>query len=158
MSQQTNISAALVRTAQAINTMAGRVGTLASLTTAEKNNLVAALNEVKAIADAASSTGGAAIDDLATATDTTWSSTKIQSQITAAITAIINGAGTDSDTLKELADQITALAQADNGLLSFAAEQTLTAPQQLQGCTNLGIGDPAHDFTADVTGTLSAGL
>lgn len=155
MSQQTNISAALVRTAQAINTLAGRVGTLTSLTTTEQSNLVAALNEVKGLVDAIDA---ASINDLVTATDSTWSSTKIQSQINAAITALINGAGTDSDTLQELADQITALAQADNGLLSFSVAQSLDAAEQLQGCTNLGIGDPTHDFTGDVTATLNTGL
>ncbi|OQY18135.1 MAG: hypothetical protein B6I36_07690 [Desulfobacteraceae bacterium 4572_35.1] len=155
MSQQTNISAALVRTAQALNTVAGRVGTLASLNTTEKTNLVGALNEVRDLALASS---GAGINDTVTATDSAWSSTKIVEQINAAVAAIINGAAGDSDTLSELATQITALAQADNGLLSFAAEQTLDAGEQLQGCTNLGIGDPTHDYTADVTSTLNSGL
>lgn len=154
MSQQTNISAALVHIAQAINTVSGRVGTLAALNTTDKTNLVAALNEVKGLITGA----GAVIDDAATATDTVWLSSKIVSQINTAVAALLGGAGGDDDTLAELANQIAALAQADNGLLSFAAEQTLTAPQQLQGCANLGIGDPAYAFIDDVTDTLSAGL
>lgn len=154
MSQQTNIASAFLRLVTSINTLSGRVGTLASLTTTDKTNLVSALNEVKALVGAA----GVQIDDLATATTTTWSSSKIQSQITAAITALIGGSDTANDTLKELADQITALAQADNGLLSFTAVQTLTAPQQLQGCTNLGIGDPTHDFVPAIEASLNSGL
>jgi hypothetical protein len=30
----------------------------------------------------------------------------------------------------------------------FDASQTLTTPQMLQACTNLGIGDPDTDFLA----------
>jgi purine nucleoside permease len=99
-----------------------------------------------------------AIDDAATAANKVWSSTKTQAQITAAINALINGAGVNSDTLQELANQITALAQADNGLLSFAAAQALNAAQKLQACQNLGIGDPDHDFVPAIEAALNAGL
>ncbi len=154
MTQQTNIAAAFLRVASAINTIAGRVGLLSSLSTTDKTNLVAAINEVKGlIPDAA-----AVIDDAATATGKTWSSTKIQSQINTALQSLLGGADGSSDSLKELADQIAALAQADNGLLSFSQGQALTASQQLQGCTNLGIGDPAHDFVAGIESVLSVGL
>lgn len=154
MSQQTNIAAGLLRLVNAINTLSGRVGTLASLTTTDKTSLVAALNETKALIGAA----GAAIDDGVTATGTTWSSSKIQTQITAAITAVVAGAPGAQDTLAELAAQITALAATDATLLSFGGAQTLTAPQQLQGCTNLGIGDPDHNFVTAIETGLSAGL
>lgn len=154
MSQQTNIAAALLRCVTAINAVSGRAGTLSSLTTTDKTNLVAALNEVKASIGAP----GVQINDAATATTTTWSSTKIQAQVTAAVTALINGSPAAQDTLAELAAQITALAAADNGLLSFAAAQTLTAPQQLQGATNLGLGDPAHDYVPAIVANLAAGL
>lgn len=154
MSQQTNIAAAFLRCVTAINALAGRVGSLAGLSTTDKTNLVAALNEVKAAIPA----NAAVIDDLSTVTNKTWSSTKIQTQITAAITALISGAPGAQDTLGELAAQITALSQADNGLLSFTTAQVLTAPQQLQGCTNLGIGDPAFDFVPAIATNLSAGL
>lgn len=154
MSQQTNIASGLLRLVTAINTLSGRVGTLASLTTTDKTSLVAALNETKALIGAA----GAAIDDGVTATGTTWSSSKIQTQITAAITAVIAGAPGAQDTLAELAAQITALAAVDASLLSFGGAQTLTTPQQLQGCTNLGIGDPAHNFVTAIESGLSAGL
>lgn len=154
MSQQTNIAAALLRLTNAANALSGRIGTLTSLTTTDKTNLVAALNEVKASVPVLSSI----INDVATTTGTTWSSTKIQAQITAAITALVNGAPGAQDTLAELAAQITALAQADSGLLSFAQAQTLTTAQQLQGCNNLGIGDPAHNYVTAIETNLAAGL
>jgi type V secretory pathway adhesin AidA len=100
----------------------------------------------------------AVIDDAATANNKVWSSNKTQTQITAAITAVINGAGVDSDTLKELADDITALAQADNGLLSAIAVQAFTDPQKQQACANIGIGDPFHDFVPAIEAALNAGL
>ena len=128
----------------------GNAGDLSALHTSAKSNLVAALNEVKD----ALGTAGAAIDDAAVAAGTTWSSSKITTQINASITALINGAPSASDTLKELADQITALAQADAGLLSFAQPQTLSSQQKTQGCANLGIGEPETDFVA----TFNAGL
>lgn len=151
--QNANIAAAFLRHTSAINTISGRVGTLSTLTTTDRTSLVAALNELKTLV--ASSSG---INDAATGTGSTWSSTKIQNQINAAVTAIINGSPASADTLKELADQIVALAQADNGLLSFTQTQTLTAAQQLQACTNLGIGDPATDFVAAIEATLASGL
>lgn len=122
--------------------------------------LVAALNAVDTKAAAAFAAAGSAaqIDDAATANNKTWSSTKIQTQITAAITALINGAPGAQDTLAELAAQITGLTQADAGLLSFAVAQALTAPQQLQACTNLGIGDPDHNYVTAIDAALNAGL
>jgi hypothetical protein len=142
MSQQTNIAAAFLRLTSAANALSGRLGTLSGLNTADKTSLVAALNEVKASVPVLSSL----INDAATATGTTWSSTKIQTHITAAITALVNGAPGAQDT------------QTDGGLLSFSQAQTLTPAQQLQGCANLGIGDPAHDYLPAITAGLSAGL
>lgn len=152
--QQANIAAAFLRLTQASNTLAARVGPLTSLNTQEKGSLVAALNEVRA----AIPTLTALIDDAAASTSTTWSSAKIQERIASAITALISGADGASDTLKELADQIVALTQADQGLLSFNASQELTPMQQAQACSNLGIGDPAYDFVPAIEAALSSGL
>lgn len=152
--QQSNISAAFLRVVAAINAINGRLGTLSSLSTADKTSLVNALNEVKASIPVLSTF----IDDFANSTSKTWSSTKIQSQINSAITALINGSDAANDTLKELADRITALAQADGGLLNFTQAQTLTAAQQLQGCTNLGIGDPAFSYVPGIESALNVGL
>lgn len=59
---------------------------------------------------------GAQIDDTDMTSEATWSSDKIQLEITRAIRQIINGADPDSDTLKELAEQLKRLAEADAGL------------------------------------------
>ena len=58
-------------------------------------------------------------------------------ELTQAITDLINGADADSDTLKELADKITALAQADNGLVNATQAQSFTVEQQKQARTNI---------------------
>lgn len=154
MTQQALLKAAFVRIVGAINALKGAQGNLSDLTTTGKANLVAALNEVKNSIPPA----GAMIDDAGSGTNKTWSSNKIQSQITAAITALISGSPEASDTLKELAEQIAALSQADNGLLSFAAAQALNATQKLQACNNLGVGDPAYNYVADIEANLAAGL
>lgn len=152
--QQANIAAAFLRVVQSANTLSANIGDLSSLTTTNKANIVAALEEVKGLIPTLSSV----IDDAKTQNTTTWSSTKIQAQITAAITALISGAPEAQNTLGELAAQITALSQTDAGLLSFDAAQTLTADQKLQGCNNLGIGDPAHNYVTAIEASLNTGL
>lgn len=100
----------------------------------------------------------AILDDATTGAAKGWSSTKIQAQINSAITALIGGADINNDTLNEIAARITANANTDLGKLSFAAAQTLTTAEMLQGSTNLGIGNPDFDFTVTIAATLRAGL
>lgn len=155
MSQQTNIAAAFLRITNAVMALHGRIGNLASLSTTNKSNLVAALNELHGLLGSS----GAVIDDLATNTSTVWSSSKVQSQITSAITALVAGAPGAQDTLAELAAQITALAAVDQLLVSVGGAQTFTDPQKIQGCENLGIGDPTHNYvTAIDTALTGSGL
>lgn len=59
-------------------------------------------------------------------------------ELTQAIVDLINGADADSDTLKELADKITALAQADNGLVNATQAQSFTVEEQKQARDNIG--------------------
>ncbi|GEM_PF-6083407 len=113
--------------------LAGKTGDLGTLNTVQKSDVVSALNEVNAKASAA-----AVIDDNQTGPASTWSSQKISSSVTAAVTAVVAGAGEDSDTLKELADHVSALAQADAGLVSAAGVQTFTVSQKTQGRQNIG--------------------
>lgn len=136
----------------------GKVGTLSSLNTTAKSSLVAALNELKS--DLASFSQ---INDSATGDTASWSAQKIQAQIDAAVTLLVNGAGADDNTLKELADRITALAQADTGLVSAAAAQTFTPAQKTQALANIGaaaaadLGDiAAADFVAAVNAAYNA--
>lgn len=90
------------------------------------------------------------INDAVSSAVETWSSTKISNEIVKAFNAVIGGAGVDSDTLKELADKIAALAQADNGLLSLVVAQAFTIAQQAQGRANLGLGALATQNTVSI--------
>jgi hypothetical protein len=152
---ETRLKAALTAIATDIKTHATNQGALATLTTATKASLVAALNELKAAIDAVAGAAGAQIDDATTATNKTWSSTKISSSITASINALLDNAPAAFDTLKELSDQLaadqSALAAITNGLsnrLRFDAIQALTAPQMAQAAANLGLGNPDADLAA----------
>jgi len=147
----TDLATRIATEATALRTLVnGNAADLSALNTTAKTNLVAALNEVKSLIPS----GTASISDGSTSGTTTWSSTKINEQINLAITNLINGAGTNSDTLKELADQIAALVQADNGLVNFTSAQTLTAGQKTQACSNIGVGEPETDFVASFNADL----
>lgn len=141
-----------------------KMGDLASLTTSAKASLVAALNELKgSIAGA-----GAVINDTAASTSAVYSSQKTTDLINASVSALVNGSPAALDTLQELA---TALGSDPNfaatvttslgNRLRVDAAQTLTAPQQAQGQSNLSvygkadIGDPTTDFVAVLTAALA---
>ena len=155
------LEARVVALAQAIGTdvktLTTAVGSLGSLTTTAKSNLVAAINEI-ALA-AASATG---IDDGVTSGASTWSSNKISSEISGAVSDLVGGAGAALDTLKELADALgndpsfaTTIATQIANRVRFDDAQVLTSPQQAQARANIGaqsaaaIGDPDHDLVAD---------
>lgn len=140
----------------------GKIGTLSTLNTTQKASLVQALNELKSNLDSFSQ-----IDDTKTAADTIWSSQKTSDAITAAITAILDGADGANDTLKELADRISAEIQArastDAQLVGVGAAQTFTDTEKAQGRANIGaqsaaeIGDvSAADFVAAVNSAFNA--
>ena len=110
-------------------------GVLSSLPTAAKNNLVSAIAEVYTMASGGSS----------------------QAAIDAAINNLRNelraGAGAALDTFAEVAAQLqadesaaAALATAINNRVRFDEAQNLSAAQQLQACTNIGIGNPDVDL------------
>jgi chemotaxis protein histidine kinase CheA len=135
-------------------------GLLSNLNTTAKANVVAAINEVLAAVGGA----GAAINDTAGngATTVTWSADKIFDSIEAAKVAVtnslVNGAAAALDTLSELATALgndanfaATMATSLTKRIRFDAVQTLTAPEQLQACTNIGVGDPAHNFVTDYT-------
>lgn len=77
MSLVTNLSDLATAIATDIKDHASRIGNLASLGTTNKSSLVGAINEVR---DAAANATG--IDDNTTTTVSTWSSSKINTQIT----------------------------------------------------------------------------
>lgn len=133
-------------------------GSLGSLTTMTKTNLVAAINEVRALAAAASGGGGAVINDAGTTTADVWSASKIQSVVTAASTAtkneLTNGASAALDTLQELAAALgndanyaATVAGQIAKRVRFDAAQTLTAPEKTQVLANIGAAS-SDDYTA----------
>ena len=148
--QQQRITELAQAIAQDIKLLTTNQGSLTTLTTTNKTSLVAALNELKTAIASASN-----INDTATNTSATWSSQKINTTINNAVTALVNGAGTTLDTLKELSD---ALGNDANFAATIAAQmgkrvrvdaaQTFTVAEQAQGCSNLGIGDPNTNLLA----------
>jgi hypothetical protein len=151
--------AAIVADANGLRTS---IGTLTSLSTTAKANLVAAINEVKSVADAAAG-GGVSINDAATNTTQTWSSSKINGDITSAVSALVNAAPGTLDTLDELAAALgddanfastvtTALAAR---LRVDTAAQGLTGTQQSNALTNLGLAFSSADFAADYNAAVA---
>ncbi len=158
MSLETQIIALAQAIGADIKDVRTKQGDLTSLTTVAKGNLVAAINELKA----ALASAGAAINDAATngATTVTWSADKIFDTIEAAKLAVksdlTNGAAAALDTLSELAAALgndpgfaATMATALTNRVRYDAVQTLTAPQQLQACSNIGVGDPERNFATD---------
>ena len=137
---------------QVNNTLKGNQGDLTKLSTADKTSLVNALNELKTTIDNKTS-----INDSQNTTANTWSATKISNEIATAITNLINGADASSDTLKELADKITALAQADNGLVSANQSQAFTEQQKAQARSNIDVYSKAEigDINTNFVNTIN---
>lgn len=144
-----------------------------ALTTTEKTTLIGAINELDAAVksnDGDISTINSAltalqtklngiIDDTSASTTKVYSSSKVESQITAAKQAVKNdllgGAGAAYDTLKELADlietnktAIEALQTIAAGHVKYDAAQKLTDEQKAQARTNIGaVAASEIDFT-----------
>lgn len=165
-SQVQSLATRIATECKSIRTLVnGNAANLSALTTTDKTNLVAALNELKGLIDGI--TVGAAINDSASSTTTTYSSDKINDLVTTAIAGVINSAPTALDTLDELAaalgDDSNFAATVTNSLANRVrvdAAQGLTAPQQLQARDNINvyskteIGDPTTDFVT----TFNTGL
>lgn len=149
--------------------MNGNVVDLSALKTSNKNNLVAALNEIKAALDSVVGSGGATINDaLSDSTEQTWSITKITSEITAAINGLVAGAPGALDTIAELAAAFnndpnviaTITAALSNRVRTDINTQGLTLTQKQNARTNIGafgedeIGNPDTNFVAVFTAGL----
>lgn len=104
MTLQTNLQNLTTRIATEFKALRAVTGGLASLTTTQKTSLVAAINELDAAIDALAA-GSGAINDGATSTSTTWSSTKTA----ASIAALINDAGTSGAATTYSIDKVLAL-------------------------------------------------
>ena len=99
MSLQTRIESLVIRIAQEFNTLNGKTGTLASLTTTDKSSLVAAINELQSAV-----VTGTGIDDANVALTTTYSSTKIVTLLDTLKTEILGGA--DAPMVEEAAPSL----------------------------------------------------
>lgn len=148
--QQERITALAQAVAADIKRLTTNQGTLTALTTADKTSLVNAINELKT--SIANTTN---INDTSTSTSATWSSNKINASINNAVSALVNGAGTTLDTLKELSGALgndanfsATIATQMGKRVRVDAPQTFTVAEQAQGCANLGIGNPDTDFVA----------
>ena len=148
--QQERITSLAQAIAADIKRLTNNQGTLTALTTTDKTSLVNAINELKSSINNATN-----INDTSTSTSATWSSAKINSSINNAVSAVVNGASTTLDTLKELADALgndanfaTSIATQMGKRVRVDAAQTFTVTEQAQGCANLGIGNPDTDFVA----------
>lgn len=138
------ISALATQIGSDIKTLIAHDGDLSALTTQQKASLVLALNELKAGLTAVEGKVGAQIDDSSSGTDKTWSASKINSAITEAVNALINGAPETLDTIKEVADAIqtnkdaiTAIQQVAAGHVKYDGAQVLTSEQKTQARTNI---------------------
>ncbi|MCL4778905.1 MAG: hypothetical protein KJ049_01840 [Gammaproteobacteria bacterium] len=162
MSLTTRIESLVIRVAQEFNDVRAKTGNLANLTTTDKSNLVAAINELQAAVAASG-----AIDDAQITTTTTYSSSKIVALLDALKAEILGGADAAYDTLVEIqqllqngTSGLDALLAAVNNRVRFDAAQTLTAPEQAQARSNIGavsasdVGDTDTDFVAVFEGAL----
>lgn len=158
MTMETRLIALAQAIGADIKALTTKQGDLTSLATTAKGNLVAAINEIYGLLGSY----GAIIDDVAGDGDTsvTWSADKIHDSIEAAKLAVksdlTNGAAAALDTLSELAAALgndpsfaATMATALTNRVRYDAVQTLTAPQQLQACSNIGVGNPERDFATD---------
>lgn len=154
MSLQSQLQSLITSIATDIKALLANQGNLTTLNTTTKTSLVAALNELKTSINSIDLTALIS-DSTASSTTKTYSIDKINSQISAAVSALVAGAPTALDTLNELA---TAIASDESGIaglvtavgnrIRYDAAQSLTSPQQIQACQNLGVGDPTTDLAA----------
>ena len=162
MSLATRIESLVIRVAQEFNDVRAKTGNLANLTTTDKSNLVAAINELKAAVVSSSE-----IDDANIAISSTYSSSKIVTLLDALKSEILGGADAAYDTLLEIQQLLQngttgldALLAAVNNRVRFDAAQTLSAPEQAQARSNIGavavsdVGDTDTDFVAVFEGAL----
>lgn len=168
MSLSTNVTDLATRVAteaKALRTLInGNAADLSALTTTAKSNLVAAINEI----DAALGSAGASINDAATNATETWSSSKINSEIGAGVSALVDAAPTTLDTLNELAAALgddPSFATTVTTALGLrvrvdTAAQGLDGTQQSNARTNIGAVAAADvgSTTANYVTTFEAGL
>nr|DAQ83309.1 MAG TPA: hypothetical protein [Caudoviricetes sp.] len=133
-----------------VSALATRIGTECKTLHGETTKNASAVSALQTkVGNLETITNKSEIDDTQVATNKTYSSSKISSEITAAKQAVkddlLNGAGAAYDTLKELGDAIDAnksaidaLKEVAAGHVKYDAAQSLTNEQQKQGRDNIG--------------------
>ena len=153
-----------------VKNLTNSIGVLANLTTTEKTNLVASINELKSDLGSIDLTG--LIDDAATSgTDVTYSVDKILDLLDTLKSDILGGIpSTALDTIKELADFLAdntvagGLVEQLGNRVRVDAAQSFDSTKQAQGRSNIGaasagdltslanaIGNADHNFVTDYT-------
>lgn len=134
----------------------GNAADLTGLSTTTKTSLLAAINEVKAQADALAGAGTVAINDTTASTTSVYSSTKTDTSIAAAVSALVASSPAALDTLNELATALgndaafaTTTATALGNRVRYDTAQTLTGPQKTQALANIGAATAAQGTLAD---------
>ena len=146
-----------------INTLINSIGTLNSLSTTDKSNLVNAINEVFTIAQ----NGSTVINDsLTTSTSKTYSIDKIKSEIISANNTLkselLGGVPqTAWDTITEIANYIASDQTATSGLITSVsnrvsytqpdgktATEKLQARQNIEAYGSVELGNPDTDLVA----------
>lgn len=128
MTLEERLIAAMQAVADEFKLVYSKLGDTGTLTTTDKASLVAAINELESFAV----TGHFNVDP--------------NGEIAALKTALINGAGTDYDTLHEIynsnlldANGLVALLTSVNNLVRYDAVQALTDTQKTTARTNIGV-------------------
>ena len=165
----TNLTTRIATETKAIKTLLnGNSADLSSLTTTDKTSLVGALNELAA--DLASIDVTAQIegyiDDATTATTSLWSSSKIDSQIANAVSALVDGAPGVLDTLNELAaalgddaDFATSISTALAGKAASVHSHAISDVTGLQTALDgKALAADVGDSTTNYVTTFEAGL
>jgi hypothetical protein len=165
MSMQTQIHSLVIRVADEFKSLYSKIGSLSTLSTTDKSNLVAAINELKG----AVASGAAINDEVSGSTTSTFSASKIVTLLDGLRTQIMGGADAAYDTLVELqqaiqndSSGIAAIATAIDRRVRFDSEQVLSDEEQVQARGNIGavaltdIGDTSIDFIAIFDTALAA--
>lgn len=147
-----------------ITSIEGNIGTLASLTTTAKTSLVAAINELDAALGAidVSSQIEGYINDSATSSTSLWSSSKTSTEISSAVSALVDGAPALLNTLNELAAAIgddesfaTTIASQISGKANAVHSHAISDVTGLQSALDGKAGTTHSHAISDVTNLQS---
>lgn len=159
----TNLAIRVASEAKGLRTLInGNAPDLSALTTTAKTNLVAAINEI----EAALGSAGASINDAATSSSSVWSSSKTNTSINSAVSALVAASPTTLDTLNELAAALgddpnfattitSALAGKEPLIAGGTTAQYRRGDKSWQTLDKAAVGLSAVDNTSDANKPIS---